>query len=91
MLENQEFLLYNRIKNSDKVFREYKFSVELPINKVYDITDEEILKQFAIEKAHDDNFGLALHIFNAIYNNEYDTEFYINVNKERIGYYVKLL
>lgn len=41
-----------------------------------DVTDEEILKQFAIEKLQDDNFSMALHIINAIYNNPYDTEYY---------------
>lgn len=41
-----------------------------------DVTHEEILKEFAIEKLQDDNFGMALHIINAIYNNPYDTEYY---------------
>ena len=41
-----------------------------------DVTDEEILKEFAIKKLQDDNFGMALHIINAIYNNPYDTEYY---------------
>ena len=41
-----------------------------------DVTDEEILKEFAIEKLQDDNFIMALHIINAIYNNPYDTEYY---------------
>lgn len=41
-----------------------------------DVTDEEILKEFAIEELQDDNFGMALHIINAIYNNPYDTEYY---------------
>ena len=41
-----------------------------------DVTDEEILKEFAIEKLQDDNFNMALHIINAIYNNPYDTEYY---------------
>lgn len=41
-----------------------------------DVTDEEILKDFAIKKLQDDNFGMALHIINAIYNNPYDTEYY---------------
>lgn len=40
------------------------------------VTDEEILKEFVIEKLQDDNFGMALHIINAIYNNPYDTEYY---------------
>lgn len=41
-----------------------------------DITDEEMLKEFAIEKLKNDNFNLALHIINAIYENPYDTELY---------------
>lgn len=41
-----------------------------------DITDEEMLKEFAIEKLKNDNFNLALHIINAIYENPYDTEWY---------------
>lgn len=40
------------------------------------ITDEDMLKEFAIDRLHDDNFGLALHIINAIYENPYDTEWY---------------
>lgn len=40
------------------------------------VTDEEILKEFAMEKLQDDDFGMALHIINAIYNNPYDTEYY---------------
>ena len=40
------------------------------------ITDEETLKGFAIDKLRDDNFGLALHIINAIYENPYDSEWY---------------
>lgn len=41
-----------------------------------DVTDEETLKEFAMEKLQDDNFGMALHIINAIYENPYDTEWY---------------
>ena len=41
-----------------------------------DITDEDILKEFALEKLKNDNFNLALHIINAIYENPYDTEWY---------------
>ena len=41
-----------------------------------DITSEEILKQFAMENLEDDDFGMALHIINAIYNNPYNTEWY---------------
>lgn len=40
------------------------------------ITDEEILKQFAMDRLQDDDFGMALHIINAIYDNPFDTEWY---------------
>ena len=40
------------------------------------ITDEELLKDYAIEKIQDDNFSMGLHIINAIYENPYDTEWY---------------
>lgn len=41
-----------------------------------DVTSEEILKEFAIDKLQNDDFGMALHIINAIYENPYDTEWY---------------
>ena len=41
-----------------------------------DITHEEILKEFAMEKLQDDDFNMVLHIVNAIYDNSYDTEWY---------------
>lgn len=41
-----------------------------------DVTTEDTLKAFVIEKVEDDNFGMALHILNAIWNNPYDTEYY---------------
>lgn len=45
--------------------------------ETYDgVTTEEQLKDFAIHLLQDDNFGLALHIINAIYNNPYDTIYY---------------
>ena len=40
------------------------------------VTDEEVLKDYAINELQDDNFGVALHIINAIYDNPYDTEYY---------------
>lgn len=40
------------------------------------VTTEDTLKQFAIEKVEDDNFSMALHILNAIWNNPYRTEYY---------------
>lgn len=50
--------------------------MELAYENLDDITDEEMLKEFAIEKLENDNFNLALHIINAIYENPYDTEWY---------------
>lgn len=50
--------------------------IEWAKENLNDVTDEEILKEFAIEKLQDDNFIMALHIINAIYNNPYDTEYY---------------
>jgi hypothetical protein len=41
-----------------------------------DVTDEETLKQFAMCKLEDDDFGMALHIINAIYDNPYSPEWY---------------
>lgn len=41
-----------------------------------DVTDEETLKQFAMCNLEDDDFGMTLHIINAIYENPYNTEWY---------------
>lgn len=59
-------------------FEEIEFDelIELMYENSYDITREENLKEFAVGKLLDDNFGMALHIINAIYNNPYDTEWY---------------
>lgn len=40
--------LYKRIINSDKLFREYKFSVELPLNKIYDISNENLKNEVLV-------------------------------------------
>ena len=46
-------------------------------NNAYDfITTYDALKQFAIEKLEEDNVGFALHILNAIYNSEGDSEWF---------------
>lgn len=50
--------------------------IEYAKENLNDVTDEETLKQFAIEKLENDAFNMALHIINAIYNNPYNTEFY---------------
>ena len=59
-------------------FEEIDFDelLELMFENLDSITDEETLKGFAIDKLRDDNFGLALHIINAIYENPYDSEWY---------------
>ena len=61
-----------------KEFKTMSFEdfIEWAKENLDDVTDEEILKEFAIEKLQDDNFIMALHIINAIYNNPYDTEYY---------------
>lgn len=41
-----------------------------------EITHEDSLKEYAIMSLKDDNFGLALHLINAIYENPYNTEWY---------------
>lgn len=41
------------------------------------ITHEEILIDFAKAKIDDDNIGMAIHVLGAIYNNPYDTEYYL--------------
>lgn len=42
-----------------------------------DLTTEDVLKDFAVTKIHDDNIMLALHVLQAIQDNHYGTEFYI--------------
>lgn len=50
--------------------------MEWAYENINDITTEETLKEFAIEKLQGDNFGMALHIINAMYDNPYLTEWY---------------
>lgn len=59
-------------------FEEISFNelIELMYENLYEVTNEETLKGFAIDKLQDDNFGLVLHIINAIYENPYNTEWY---------------
>ena len=42
----------------------------------YNFMNKECLKNLAIDKLEDDNFGKALYIINAIYENPHDTEWY---------------
>ena len=55
---------------------EFDELIELMYENSYDVTSEETLKSFAMDKLQDDDFRMALHIINAIYNNPYDTEWY---------------
>ena len=50
--------------------------MDYAMENLNDVTDEETLKQFAAEKLESDDFGMVLHIIEAIYNNPYDTEYY---------------
>lgn len=66
------------IKMKRETFENMSFDelMEWANENLDDVTHEDILKDFAIEKLRDDHFNLALHIINAIYNNPYDTEWY---------------
>jgi hypothetical protein len=55
---------------------EFDELIELMYENFDIITSEETLKSFAMDKLQDDDFGMALHIINAIYENPYDTEWY---------------
>ena len=44
---------------------------------INDITTEDVLLDFAKTKIDDDNIMMALHVLNAVYNNPYDTEYYL--------------
>jgi hypothetical protein len=51
--------------------------LDLAYEEVSDITTEDILIDFAKTKIDDDNIMMALHVLNAIYDNPYDTEYYL--------------
>ena len=61
-----------------KEFKNMSFEefIEWANENINDVTHEDILKEFAIKKLQDDDFGMALHIINAIYTNPHDTEYY---------------
>ena len=63
---------------SRKEFEEMSFEelIEWANENINDVTHEDILKDFAIDKLQNDDFGMALHIINAIYHNPYNTEWY---------------
>lgn len=71
-------MLGGKIKMTRAEFENTSFEdlMEYAKENLNDVTDEETLKQFAIEKLENDDFNMALHIMNAIYNNPYNTEFY---------------
>lgn len=46
-------------------------------NNYSPITTEEILIDFAKSKIDDENISMAIHVLGAIYNNPYDTEYYL--------------
>ena len=50
--------------------------MECAYENLDDVTTEEDLKEFAMYSLENDNFSMALHIINAIYENPYDTEWY---------------
>ena len=62
-----------RAKYEEMTFDEF---IEWANEYLDDITDEEILKTFAIDKLQEDDFGMALHIIQAIYDNPYSTMWY---------------
>lgn len=43
---------------------------------IQEITDEETLKDYAMDKLYKDDFGMVLHIIKSVYENPYDTEWY---------------
>ncbi len=75
---NGVYMLGGKIKMTRAEFENTSFEdlMEYAKENLNDVTDEETLKQFAIEKLENDDFNMALHIMNAIYNNPYNTEFY---------------
>ena len=46
-------------------------------NNYSPITTEEILIDFAKSKIDDENISMAIHVLGAIYNNPYDTDYYL--------------
>lgn len=60
-------------------FEEMSFEelMEWAYENLDDVTHEDTLKNFAIDKIQSDHFNLALHVINAIYENPYDTQWYL--------------
>ena len=61
-----------------KEYEEMSFDtfMEWANENIQDVTDEDILKDFAIEKIQDNSYYMALHIINALNDNTSDTEWY---------------
>ena len=61
-----------------KEYEEMSFDtfMEWAYENINDVTDEDILKDFAIEKIQDNSYYMALHIINALNENTCDTEWY---------------
>lgn len=51
--------------------------IEWANENLNDLTTEDVLIEFAKSKIDDDNIYMAIHILGAIYNNRYDTEYYL--------------
>ena len=51
--------------------------LDLANEEVDDITTEDVLIDFAKMKIDDNNIMMALHVLNAIYDNPYDTAYYL--------------
>lgn len=50
---------------------------DLASEEIDDLTTEDVLIDFAKTKLDDNNIMMALHVLNAIYDNPYDTEYYL--------------
>lgn len=51
--------------------------IEYANENINDLTTEDVLIEFAKTKIDDDNIYMAIHVLGAIYNNHYDTEYYL--------------
>ena len=72
----QQIIAYIMNSYEDLTIYDFNAFLEWACSYVDDITTEETLKEYGISKIEDDNFGVGLHVLNAIYENPYDTEYY---------------
>lgn len=56
---------------------DFEALMEWAIENLNDVTHEDTLKEFAKEKLENDDFGMVLHIINAVWDNPYGTEYYL--------------